>query len=184
MQQRCKRSWVEPCSRRPARSKGHASAVRHGRSRMHETAVPRRESVIRFSRPSLEPVLKAGLTLSFSHQGHVVRSLLCQGEGGETMKDPRPSQPAPGSVKLISAVLSVSRRRPCTESKRRCGHCPHFSPLTGPYNRRTGPDSPGFRDFPAMTRVGIAFESHLGHSIPLVRGGFCFNMLTIVDTGL
>jgi hypothetical protein len=51
-------------------------------------------------------------------------------------------------------------------SKKKCGQCPHFPPRTASYSRRTGPDSACFRHFPAFARLGIPFESHLGHGIP------------------
>jgi hypothetical protein len=42
--------------------------------------------------------------------------------------------------------------------------CPHFGPRTGSYWGRTGPDSACFRGSPVFARVGIQFESHLGHA--------------------
>ena len=51
-----------------------------------------------------------------------------------------------------------------------CGQCPHFGSRTGPYRRRTGPDSVCMGGTPVFARAGTRFESHLGHVFSLFRG--------------
>ena len=62
---------------------------------------------------------------------------------------------------MVSYGLGSGRDR----AKKKCEQCPHFSPQTWSYSHRIGPDSVGFRLFPVITRPGIPFESHLGHSV-------------------
>ena len=54
--------------------------------------------------------------------------------------------------------------------KRVCAQCAHLCRRTGSYSGRTGSDSGGFLEFPVFARVGMRFESHLGHVFPLFRG--------------
>ncbi len=84
-----------------------------------------------------------------------------------------------GSTDSLAQALSAQRRvksplfGALSSQKRRCGQCPHLPSQTGPYSRRTGPDSSCFREFPVLPSLGIPFESHLGHGIPArQRGGF------------
>jgi hypothetical protein len=51
-----------------------------------------------------------------------------------------------------------------------CPHCAHIGRRTGSYWSRIGPDSGCFRDLPVFARVGMQFESHLGHVFSLFRG--------------
>ena len=51
-----------------------------------------------------------------------------------------------------------------------CGQCPHFGSRTGPYGRRTGPDSVCLGGSPVFARAGTRFESHRGHVFSLFRG--------------
>jgi hypothetical protein len=54
----------------------------------------------------------------------------------------------------------------------RCVQSARFGLRIGSYVGRIGRDSACFREFPVFTREGMQFESHLGHSNPLVRGVF------------
>jgi hypothetical protein len=60
-----------------------------------------------------------------------------------------------------------------------CVQSTHFGLRIGSYRCRTGPDSACFRGSPVFAGEGMQFESHLGHSISLVRGDFA---LTCVQT--
>jgi hypothetical protein len=102
-----------------------------------------------------------------------IQEAICRGGGADC---PAQSVRAQGRVKSQFSVLN--------RAKKKSGQCPHFPPRIGRYSRRTGPDSACFRHFPVFSRLGIPFESHLGHGIPLVRGGFCSNVCTNVDTSL
>ena len=64
-----------------------------------------------------------------------------------------------------------------------CAQCAHFCCRTGSYWGWIGPDSACFSGSPAFTRAGMQFESHLGHALPLVRGVFAFNVLTLTLRG-
>jgi hypothetical protein len=51
-----------------------------------------------------------------------------------------------------------------------CVQSTHFGLWIGSYWCRTGLDSLCFREFPVLARVGMQFESHLGHVFSLFRG--------------
>jgi hypothetical protein len=46
----------------------------------------------------------------------------------------------------------------------------HLGLRIGSYWFRTGPDSVFFLEFSVFARGGMQFESHLGHSVSIVRG--------------
>lgn len=62
-----------------------------------------------------------------------------------------------------------------------CGHCPHSWLRRGPYSPRTAQESACFRGNPVVSRLGMRFESHLGHGVSAGQKLFLFLVLTKLD---
>lgn len=86
-----------------------------------------------------------------------------------------PFRKASGAAYRAAAAPGVGVRQKCSgPMKSGCGQCPHFGLRIGSYIGRIGSDCVCFWEFPVFPRPGVRFESHLGHSIPLVRGVLAF----------